>query len=56
MLMTAAFGLVVNLIMAKVLHSAPGKKHDHDHGDGSHDEGKHGEGNHNDHSHKHKHE
>jgi len=49
MLMTAAFGLVVNLVMAKVLHSAPGKKHDHDHG---HDEDQHKEGS----SHKDKHE
>jgi len=36
MLITAVFGLVCNLCMAKVLHSAPGHSHGHCHG---HDHG-----------------
>ncbi|KAL4497075.1 hypothetical protein ABPG72_002231 [Tetrahymena utriculariae] len=61
MLGTAVFGLICNLIMAKVLHSGPGHhhgcSHGHSHGDGhnhnhSHD---HDDKNHN-HNHKHQHD
>ncbi|KAL4445153.1 hypothetical protein ABPG74_021966 [Tetrahymena malaccensis] len=64
MLATAVFGLICNLIMAKVLHSGPGHhhgcSHGHSHGDGhnhnhSHDHNHdHGDKNHS-HNHKHNH-
>lgn len=48
MLLTAIFGLVCNIGMAKVLHSAPGHSHaGHDHGHGhSHDDHGHGDHHH----------
>ncbi|EGR34873.1 hypothetical protein IMG5_001020 [Ichthyophthirius multifiliis] len=68
MLITAGFGLFCNIIMAKVLHSAPGHSHhgcshghshDHDHDhehEKDHEHKKNHEHNHNhDHNHNHKH-
>ena len=53
MVITAAFGLFCNLVMAKVLHSSPSGGHDHGGNlfhQCSHDHG-HGHGHHHDHDH-----
>lgn len=61
MVITAAFGLFCNIVMAKVLHSTPGGEDEHGHSHGgnlfhqcSHDHG-HGHGHGHGHSHKHNH-
>ena len=58
MVITAGFGLFCNIVMAKVLHSAPGGNSnimhagcDHDHGDGGHEH----HHDHDGHSHNHSH-
>lgn len=52
MLITSVFGLVCNICMAKVLHSAPGHSHGHCHG---HDHGHSHNHSHEGHSHEHSH-
>lgn len=52
MLITSIIGLIVNLIMAKVLHSSPGHSHDHGHGHDHGDDKGHSHG----HSHGHDHD